>query len=121
MNYAKLQRKVQSKIIKFGSQANFYNLENSSVTKPWLNNSEQEILTTQSVLYVPHTGENLGSSFVSEENIKRTKAHILTYHNSVDISSVGFVEFNGEKLFVDWVQILKPANVILLYAFGVKK
>lgn len=71
--------------------------------------------------FVPPSGADLGRSFISEEQLKRCDQVALIAPGEQDYATFGVLADEAVRWKVEWVQVLKPGPLVLLYAFGVKR
>lgn len=114
---------VTTMIEKHGRDVVFQELSNvpADSDKPWngTNLIPIDLLTTKAC-FVPFRGFELGSNFIDEELLKRCD-QVLLVAPTVNLDNTSLIVDNGVQYKVDWIRRLKPAEVILLYAFGVTR
>lgn len=93
-------------------------------TKPWKGAGVPTVekTTTAKAVFLPVYGKtNLGLDFIDDELLKRCKEVALIAGQAQDLTTYNQF-FQGAVTFpVQWVQVLKPADIALLYAFGVSR
>jgi hypothetical protein len=71
--------------------------------------------------FVPPSGTDLGRGFITEEQLKRCDQVALVAPGEQDYAAFGVLEDEAVRWKIEWVQVLKPGPLVLLYALGVKR
>lgn len=124
MDYVKLAGTAQRLIDKTGRLVQVQRLDKTPADgdKPWKGAGtptvaqEKELKAT----FVPASG-GLGRDLVDEELLKRVEQVALVAPTDVNLEDFNLFVDGGSKWRVEWVQVLKPADLVLLYIFGVKR
>ena len=93
-------------------------------SRPWNGQSIPVVSVIEKVTaaFVPHTGSDLGKFFVSEELLKRCNEVGLVAGGTKNELSVFHQVVDGNRTFkLEWVQVLKPGTVNIVYAFGIMR
>lgn len=125
IDYTELAALAQELILESGRTVKVQKLSSAAAdaTKPWLGAGAQTVTTERSLpaVFVPASGGGLGRELVDEELLKRVQQVALIAPTDIDLESFNCIEDNGSKWRVEFVQVLRPANVTLLYVFGVMR
>jgi hypothetical protein len=126
MDYPKLAATALRLIAATGRVVTFERLvsEPADPSKPWRGAQEQGVDATlsQAATFVPPTGAGLGKETVTPEMLARVQQVCLVGPNATfDLNRTTAIVDGGVKWMVDWVYELKPADVSLLFAIGVKR
>lgn len=124
-DYTELVNTAKELVQEFGRTTVFQKLSGAATdpSKPWEGAGTTVVIDTTSAfaVFVPAQGSSLGKDLVSEDLLKAVDqvaivepvaSAIDTFHQIVD----GSITYK-----IEWVQVLKPANEILLYVVGVKQ
>lgn len=71
--------------------------------------------------FVPPSGADFGRGFITEDQLKRCDQVALVAPGSADYAQFSAVEDDVMRWKIEWVQVLKPGEAVLLYALGVKR
>lgn len=71
--------------------------------------------------FVPASGMDLGQIVKDKELLKRVEQVVLVPGNEEPIELYTRIVDAGDLWKVDWVQVLKPGDTVMLYAFGIKR
>lgn len=121
--HAKFLPFVDKMIKKHGREVIFKELSNipADSDKPWEgSNGIPRIIQKTMGCFVPFRGFEFGSNFIDEELLKRSDQVLLVYP-VINLDNATIVVDAGVEYKVDWIRRLKPAEVVLLYAFGVTR
>lgn len=126
MDYAAIAATVVTLIAQTGRLVKLQQLSKTpaDATKPWAGPGVPTIAAgeqTVAATFVPASGSGLGLSFIREDLLARADEVALIGPGAVDLSTFTIMLDNAVSWNVEWVQVLKPADVVLLYAFGVKR
>lgn len=125
MDFVKIAATVIRLIDKNGRLTTIQKLESepADASKPWKGAGEPAVASAVTVrgVFVPSQGTSLGGLFVSQELLSRASEVLLVGPASVDLSEFNCIIDNAIRWSVEWCQVLRPADDILLYAFGVKR
>lgn len=72
-------------------------------------------------VFLPYKATDLGSVFTSEDLIVAVEEYVMVAGQDVDLSHCNYIVDEGQEYKVMWVQRLRPADLTLLYAFGVQR
>lgn len=91
--------------------------------KPWMGAAAPTVQTERQVraVFVPPSGTDFGKDFISPELLQRAMQVALIAPTDISLEQMNLIEDGGVKWKVEWVQVLKPADLIVLYAFGVSR
>lgn len=92
--------------------------------KPWKGAGEPSVeqsVTAKGVFVPPFNNESLGQDFIRDELLARADEVFMVGPNAVDLTTFTSVLDGGLRWNIEWCQVLKPADVLLLYAFGVRR
>lgn len=124
MDYVKLAATVVRLIAKNGRTVTLHKLSGAAndPAKPWkgpgtptLQGAGVEVKG----VFVPATGDALGREFISEELLARASEVLLVAPNATDLEPFNVLLDNLIRWRVEWCYTLKPADTVMLYAFGV--
>lgn len=92
-------------------------------TKPWNGPGAPTELARADVIgcFVPKSGTDLGQGFISKEQLKRCQEVVLVAPGEEDYTAFGVLLDDAVRWKVEWVQVLKPGPVPVLYALGVSR
>lgn len=126
MDYARAVQLAARLILKNGRQTTLQRLSAtaSNPAQPWKGPGSPTVAETfqTAAVFLPHTGEvDLGKYLVDDELLKRCEQVALIAGGSVDLTT--FTRFlDGSQIWkIEWVRELKPADITVLYAFGVNR
>ena len=116
---------IAKQLIKdFGRTAQFQKLSSTPVdpSKPWEGPGTPVVTQTATLdsVFVP-ASSGLGKDFVSEDLIKKVSQVALVSPTITDLDKFHQVLDGGIIYKIEWVQVLKPANDIVLYVVGVNQ
>lgn len=129
MDYSEIVLTVQELIADAGRQIKIQRFSSVSADPeaPWLGvelNEEDSAVAEEyelSAVFVPASGGSLGMEFIREGLFDRVEqvALIPPINNPID----GFhtIIDNDVTWKIEWMEVLKPGPVILLYAIGLKR
>lgn len=125
MNYNELAVVVLELIEDTGREVTFEVLSGEAVdpSMPWRGAMAQEAEATheQFATFVPPS-DGLGREMVSPEMLSRVQQVCLVGPSAeFDLNKTTTVIDGGVKWAVDWINELRPANVSLLFAIGLKR
>lgn len=90
--------------------------------KPWLGTSEQPINHTGIMgVMVPYSGNEFGSNWNNNGVFKEVAEVILVAGQPVSLDDCKLIQDEGATYKIAWVQKLRPANLTVLYAFGIER
>lgn len=126
MDYARAQALALKLITKNGKAITFQRLDATVAdpNKPWKGAGEPTVAQSVNTVAVslPHASlVDLGFNSVDDELLKRTEQVLLVPGGATDLEPFTNVLDQGVRWGVTWVRTLKPADVTVLYAFGVKR
>lgn len=90
-------------------------------SKPWLGTDDD---TTISVVgaFVPFRGSGFGETSEQVDMLKRvTSVCLIAPDTTVDVTSATSIKDGSDYLGIEWVEILKPADVTILIGMGVNR
>lgn len=126
MDYAQLVLTVRQLIASTGRSVTFQRLSATPVDplKPW--NGPGTPTVTESVVtaatFVPPSVDSFGKAFLNEELLSRCEQVCLAAPNvSMVLSASTVILDAGQRWSIAWVYELKPGDIALLFAFGVKR
>jgi hypothetical protein len=125
-DYEALVADIQDMIDDTGRMVSFVRVvpTAASADKPWkkASLSTGNVITTRvAATFVPPSGSGLGRSFIREDLLKRCDQVCLVAPNAVDFEGCQKIVDGTASWAVEWAQVLKPGDVVLLYAFGIKR
>lgn len=88
--------------------------------KPW-NGTGAAVVETEREVSAVFVDSKLGKELVDDNLLKTVSQVALVAPTDIDLSSATVIYDGGMKYKVDFVQVLKPADTIVLYIFGVSK
>lgn len=124
MNYVKLAATAQRLIDKTGRMTTLQRLSSKpeDEDKPWKGPGSPTVIQTKELkaTFVPASG-GLGRDLVDEELLKRVDQVALIAPSDIDLEAFNLILDGGSQWRVEWIQTLRPADIVLLYIFGVKR
>ena len=126
-DYLELVPDIQDLIDDNGRLVSFVRIATTAADalKPWKKaalTTGNTVTTRVPACFVPPSGMQLGSLGVTDDMLKRVdQVCLVAPHNSVDLSNSQKLIDGGLSWAIEWVETLKPGDVVLLYAFGVKR
>lgn len=124
MNYQKLAGTAKRLIAATGRPITLVKLSStpSNQDRPWNgpeNPTVEDELETIAT-FVP-AGSGLGKQLVDEELLKRVEQVALIAPENSILESYNLIEDDSKDWKIEWMQVLKPANQVLLHIIGVKR
>lgn len=126
-DYARLAVKAKAQLLDKGRLVTLQKLGNDATDdyKPWAGSNNRvvvkEVLNVPAA-FVPAAGRDLGQYSIDDELLKRVEFLVMLSPISDDLAEMHLlVDNDGVSYKIDWMQTLKPANVILLFYAGIKK
>lgn len=91
--------------------------------KPWNGPGVPTAVRTVAVhgVFVPAAGSSLGRNITTDELLKEVEQIALVEPSEEGLERMHQIVDGGTIWKVEWAQVLKPADVTLLYLFGVKR
>lgn len=92
--------------------------------KPWEGQATQTVEDTQiaRAVFVPPSGGGFGKDLMVDNNLKRAEQICLIGQTAKLIENFdSILDSDGQLWLIQFVQVLKPGDEIVLYAFGVKR
>lgn len=123
-DYTPVINTVKNLIERTGRIVFFKKFADSNLSEPWKTTPNVYSKTIElPATFVPAHSylHGFGENVIDENLLKRVSRVALCGQASEDISKFDVVEDLEELWIIDWVDVLKPANEIVLYAFGLKK
>lgn len=112
-------------IDKYGRLVDVQRLSNASgdPDKPWDGPGTPTVAESKQVpaVFVPASGSGLGTDLVSEDLLKRAEQVALVAPTDVNLETFNVIQDTGQRWKIEWVQVLRPGPIIVLYVFGVKR
>lgn len=126
MDYAKAVALANRLINKNGRSVDVQRLSAtaSDPARPWKGAGTPTVaqtVTAKAVFLPVSSLKELGMTAVDDELLKRTHQVALLAGNSVDLNAFNAFIDGVSRWRIEWVVTLKPAGIILLYAFGVSR
>lgn len=126
MDYVKATALALKLIQKNGTAISVQKLSATAAdaTKPWKGAGTPTV--DQSVnthgVFLPHAStQDLGVFGIDDEMMKRVEQVALVPGQATDLSTFHQLTRGGVAYKIDWFRALKPADITVLYAFGVKR
>lgn len=91
--------------------------------KPWRGAGTPTLANSVPVRgsFIPATGDALGTSFVPIDLLARCDEVLIVAAGETDFTDFQVVLDHGLRWKIEWTHVLQPADVRLLYAFGVRR
>jgi hypothetical protein len=126
MDYVRAAALVTRLINKNGRTVDILKLDDTPLdsNKPWKGKGTPTVAVSTTVkgVFVPaFNSENLGLDFINDELLKTASEVLLVGPNDVDFTTYHMVLDNFIQWNIEFIQTLRPADDILLYAIGVKR
>lgn len=125
MNYDKLAQTAVRLIAKTGRSVTLQKLDATpeDSNKPWKGPATPTVADSADLIatFVPAGGGGLGLDFIDDELLKRAEQVALIAPSEKDVSEFHAVLDGSSRWKIEWVQVLKPAEKVLLYIVGVKR
>ena len=95
----------------------------ANAATPWRGPATPTVQTQRTVkaVFVPSQGTNLGIDVVSDELLRRVEEVCLIAPTDIELQGFTRIVDGGVNYTIDWVQVLKPGPLIVLYFFGIKR
>ena len=92
-------------------------------TKPWNGSGTPTVAQSANskAVFLPASGSDLGSVVTSPELLAQVTQVALVPPQTMDLQTMNTVVDGGVVWKINWVQVLKPADQICLYVFGLKR
>jgi len=123
-DHSKFLQLANRLITKHGRQIKFQKFTDVPMDpdRPWLGAGEPivELEYTADAVFLPSQGLDLGIKFVTDEMLSRVDEVILAAANQ-SLESYNVIVDNSVRLAITWLQLLKPGDLSILYAIGVKR
>jgi hypothetical protein len=123
MDYVKMAALAKKLIEKNGRTATFRNLAPSSdPTKPWRSSSPAVLSSvTQKAAFVSLSSRHLGIELTQEQLNSRANELVMAGISTLDLSTVNQIVDGTATFNIEWMQMVKPGDQVLFYAFGIKR
>lgn len=113
-------------IDEFGRDITVQKLDTSASepSKPWEGQGSQTVVDSQVArgVFVPPSGSGFGRNLISDANLQRVKQVCLIGQTEKDIEFFNAIlDSDGSMWLIEFVQVLKPGDEIVMYAVGVKR
>ncbi len=123
-DHAKFLALAKKLITKHGRSTTFKTLSAgpSDSSKPWKgagSTPSASTLATAMAVFLPHKGLDFGIEFVAPELIKDCSELLLVAGDAGALETCNSITDGNKDYRVNWVAMLKPADLTLLYAMGV--
>jgi hypothetical protein len=95
----------------------------ADAAKPWKGPAAPTVAESlpKKAVFLPHTGANsLGKDFIDESLLKRCE-QLALIDGEDDLSVFHQLSDDGKVWRIEWLKELKPADITVLYAIGVKR
>jgi len=124
MDYARAQALALRLIQKNGKNVTFQRLDATAAdpAKPWKGPGTPTVAATANTVAVslPHASlVDLGFFSQDDEMLKRAEQVLLVPGGATDLEPFTNILEAGVRWRIEWVRTLKPADTVVLYAFGV--
>lgn len=129
-DYAPIVQAARAVVAEFGRVVRFEKVSRTAadVSKPWDGSGAPlPVLSAQAdvaAAFVPPAGNGFGRDVVTDAMLASVTQVALVAPDGVsfDLETAGSItDTDNSRWAVEWVYTLKPANEVLLYAFGVKR
>lgn len=124
MNYDKLAATARRLIAKTGRGIALLQLssEADDPDKPWKGPGEPTVKKKKDIIgtFVP-ASSGLGRDLADEELLKRVDQVALIAPTDENLETYTSIRDNGVEWKIEWMQVLKPAEQVLLYVAGMKR
>lgn len=91
-------------------------------SKPWNGTGTQPTLDGPfKAVFLPYKATDFGSEFISNDLVKDGEEYAMVAGQDVNLENAHVLIDDGVPYKIRWVQRLKPADLTLLYAFGVER
>lgn len=94
----------------------------ADASKPWQGAATPTVVETVSAVpgvFVPASGSGLGRNLVSDELLKKVDQVVLVAGRAEDLEDFDLVVDADVKWRIEWAQVLRPGDLVVLYFFGV--
>lgn len=124
MDFARAVALAQRLINKNGRSVTIQRLDATAAdsNKPWRGAGEPTVAqeVPQKAVFLPSSGTDLGGLVTDDELLKRAE-QVCLVAGDTDLTGFNIISDDSIKWKIEWIQVLKPADVIVLYAIGVKR
>jgi hypothetical protein len=94
----------------------------TDTNKPWKGStSSPTVLGTVKAVFVPFRGFEFGSTFTDDELMKSVDEVCLIAGGNDAFDNTTLIYDETKDLKVEWIRRLRPADLTVLYAFGVMR
>lgn len=119
-NFVELAKRL---IAKQGRQITLKKLAatTADATKPWKGTgpATTSAEATTPAVFLPAQGSGLGKVVTDKELLKRADQVALVAPHETDLEDMTIIVDDSVQWKIEWVQVLKPADQLCLYVFGV--
>lgn len=124
--YDELLPVVRELIEEFGRVVTFERLSATpaDVNKPWRGPAAPTVAATASLraAFVPPTGAEFGKDWISSDLLSRCEQVCLVApDDTFDLNNCTSVNDGGQRWNVAWTWVLRPGDINMLFAIGVKR
>lgn len=118
-DYLSIVQEAQEAIEEYGTKVKVITLNNKpdATDKPWHGGSGKNGFDVMAA-FVPASG--FGGKIINEELLKRVNT-VCLIADLRDLSKIDFIDDDGLRLKVDWIEFIKPSTIACLYMFGLNR
>lgn len=124
-DYTEFVQLAQELIAENGRQVVLQKLEATALDayKPWKGPGVPTVASTETLMavFVPASGSSLGRDIVNKELLGRVEQVALIAPTDVSLEDFHAILDDGVRWNIDWIQVLRPGTLTVLYVFGVKR
>lgn len=124
VDYAELVAVAQELIEGTGRLVTFRNLPSTpaNVNQPWKPAAGAPVLANSFATFVPaSSAQEMGLGVSDSELFRRAEQVCLVPPGAADLLSFQEVLDNGSVWRIEWIEVLRPGDTVLLYIMGVKR
>lgn len=123
MDFLRMAALAKKLIEKNGRTVTFRQLAVSAdPAKPWRTDAPTFVATVvQKAAFVSLSSRHLGIELTQDQLNSRANELVLAGSSTIDMLHVNQIVDGTETFGVEWIQTVKPGDVAVFYAFGIKR
>lgn len=123
MDFVRIAALAKKLIEKNGRTVTFRQLAASTdPAKPWRTDAPAVAASaTQKAAFVSLSSRHLGIELTQDQLNLRANELVLAGTSTLDLLQMNQIVDGTETFAIEWVQTVKPGDVALFYAFGIKR
>lgn len=123
MNYVRMAALAKKLIEQNGRLVTFRQLAIASdPAKPWRMDAPEVLASVdQKAAFVSLSSRHLGIELTQEQLNTRANEMVMAGTSTLDLLQANQIVDGTETYAIQWVQIVKPGDTLVFYAFGIKR